>query len=399
MVHCLESQEQTALQDSEDPFAICVNLLAKLKAWSDRAKEKILLLYGQEKSSLRRKPIQTNPRVGQQLYIRGLERAATEVPHRGAGTVGQAQSRTASAMSRCRKPTRDETERELRVQNELTRAEEYFRGMIQSYSVKESSNVVKWGLFASRRPQPRRPSQMQGASADPFAQKNLEVLLERKRELSTATFSSTSEETAPPGTAPIGQSAQAGTANVGEKTDLTARSRVLSKGDGTSALLSRQNTGPGQVFVSEGRKASEGQRKERERGKLQRAGTEVSGGAGGGAAPVLDRTKSAQVAKKEDTQTGVMLVTRPPQRPYYYISPLQPDVIRGTLHAYERIAGVNFREFARESLRVANSFKERSAIGQVNRALSLTRQQVRKTLNNENSSIREAAKSHTLLPK
>ncbi len=357
-------------------------------------------MYGQEKSSLRRKPIQTNPRVGQQLYIRGLERAATEVPHRGAGTVGQAQSRTASAMSRSRKPTRDETERELRVQNELTRAEEYFRGMIQSYSVKESSNVVKWGLFASRRPQPRRPSQTQGASADPFAQKNLEVLLERKRELSTATFSSTSEETAPPGTAPpIGQTAQAATAAStaigGEKTDLTARSRLHSKGEGTY-ILSRQNTGPGQVFVSEGRKASEGQRKER--GKLQRAATEVSGAAGG-AAPVLDRTKSAQVAKKEDTQTGVMLVTRPPQRPYYYISPLQPDVIRGTLHAYERIAGVNFREFARESLKVANSFKERSAIGQVNLALSLTRQQVRKTLNNENSSIREAAKSHTLLPK
>lgn len=330
-----------------------LNIFNKMKRWSDKAKDKVLIVHGQWKSSIKntRRQVQHGALVGHGVLVSGY--SESKMTSKSNQEVAREEQHLRKSQSR------QLFEDAWRLDDGL-HPHVYFT-MLQQGSLKLPS-INKWGHLATKAP-----------VAD---LKKLEDMESR----SSASFDNTSTES-PEYPKPSGTRVGSGSTTTDHIKLPPIRKSLKSKG----LSLSHQN------LTSIGsQEPSQSQSRGVSRSTFIQTGQEKP--AASQQIKATEEIKDTEKPEKQNKKKEAIIIAKSNDagiplplvsfdkspRPFFHAT--KNDPIKQTIREYKQVRGIGSRDFAIKCLSVANSFNEKPWLFQVRQAMHIASQNVRRTV-------------------
>jgi hypothetical protein len=347
------------------PTSIPLSLYAKMKAWGERGKEKALLIHGQEKSTLKRKPILEHPLVGQGVYVDGFSECQMATKPKAITQADREKYRVLNFEPSHREFFKDDPESYFKnLQGPRHKQGRFAKIMNTSKSkqaVDDRVSEKSYDHHVSKSPDKHPSSAASGfdlVDREDGDRIRLPPIMEGKGKRGSHAFiasqggSPTKEgrllpsisrmKIAPP------KHSQSQDRDGGSETPSSVKSTYI-------------ETGKTKRDVSNPQKSNDDDDKDKKK-----------------------RSRSAVLLAKAKTADGAiplpMSSIESIPKPVFHVKSDGVDVARSTLDSYERHRGMKARDYAIKCLSVASTFKEKPWLHQVRLAMALTTQGVKKNV-------------------
>ncbi|XP_064620330.1 uncharacterized protein LOC135483395 isoform X2 [Lineus longissimus] len=348
------------------PTSIPLSLYAKMKAWGERGKEKALLIHGQEKSTLKRKPILEHPLVGQGVYVDGFSECQMSTKSKAITQADRERNRVLNFEPGHREFFRDDPESYFRNLQGPRHKHGRFNKIIGMTKSKlpadDKASEKSFDHHASRSPD-KHPSSAASAH-DPGDGKEdgdrirLPPIMEKGKRSSHAFTNSQGGSPTKEGRLPSLSKMK------------NAQPRMSHDRDGSETPSSIKST-----YIETGKE--DGKQKVKREILNSQKSQEDEG-------EKKKRSRSAALLAKAKTADGAIPLPMSSieciPKPVFHVKSHGADVARSTLDSYERHRGMKARDYAIKCLSVASTFKEKPWLHQVRLAMALTTQGVKKNV-------------------
>lgn len=340
---------------------IPLNIFVRMKRWAERSKEKVLIVHGQWKSSVKnpKRFLVTGSLVGHGVYLDGFSDSKMT-------SKSSAQVKAEEELAAQKKKKRHSylIEEKGKESGEL-QPEQYFKSISMAHSLK-LPKLNKWNKMFKNVAADKLQS---GESADNS---------DSDSDISTEITERRDEFKLPP--------IQENMSKVGKRRISNAHQNFMAGGkmelefgEGKSTLTQSRAS-----FIQTGKQSRPEYARVAKKKKRKDFTTDL-------------------LAKAKTAEAGVSLPMVSVDAPRPFMRSSKDDFARQTLLHYEKYRGIKARDYAIKCLAIANSFKEKPWLHQVRQAMSIAAQGVRKTVTNRGhlfasqSQEKTGTESHSLV--
>ncbi|XP_074640258.1 uncharacterized protein LOC141898315 [Tubulanus polymorphus] len=352
--------------------SVPLSLYAKMRAWGERAKERTLLIYGLDKSSLKRRPEKDAPLVGQGVYVDGFSECQMQAKSK-AITRFDIENRKILNLPPAHLDIDDDDpegyfRRLLNVNVKLPRIGRLNKSVIAGLKSGKSSIIDDKASDRSGHSESSTYPMLTSPTDELDDSVRLPPIKERRR---------------------VSQSQQNlsyGNQSSMKKSKSQSHQNLAMHSTGSETSELRPNSPSAASMKSNYLETGKLKPNESSGPKNLKSAKSMSDADG---RPKKRQTKSAALlVKAKSAEYGIPLPMNSVDslpKPFYHVGVYEVDDAQRTLDQYEKYRGMKSRDYAIKCLSVANTFKEKPWLHQVRLAMTLTTQKVKKSLDGERS--------------